>query len=99
MRRVPASLRFFATVVQCGPRGYTGQPRARRTARTRYGRGMESKGLNVRFDDATRQDLETIRKRQPFEIPLAAVVRRAVREFIDRELGDDPERRTGRDDG
>lgn len=60
---------------------------------------MESKGLNVRFDDDTRADLETIRKRQPYEVPLAAVVRRAVKEFIDRELGGDPERKTGRDDG
>lgn len=60
---------------------------------------MESKGLNVRFSEAQRANLELIRKRQPFEIPLAAVVRKAVDEYIERELGDDPERQTDDKDG
>jgi hypothetical protein len=52
------------------------------------------KGYNLRLDEPMREDLETIRKRQRYEVPLSSIVRRALLEFIDRELGDDPERKT-----
>jgi hypothetical protein len=52
------------------------------------------KGYNLRLDEPMREDLETIRRRQRYEVPLASIVRRAILEFIDRELGDDPSRKT-----
>jgi hypothetical protein len=43
--------------------------------------------LNLRLDEQMRADLEAIRDRSGPDVSLADVARRALREFIARELG------------
>lgn len=46
--------------------------------------------LNVRVDAQIRDALEAIRERAGPDVTLADIVRRALREYITRETGEDP---------
>lgn len=58
---------------------------------------MPKMGFNVRIDGDMRADLEKIQARRGPDVTLADIVREALREKIERELGDEPETARGED--